>query len=98
MPGPPRTNLKGRRFGSLKVLDFDDSRSDSPYWLCICDCGQASCPGQLSVKATRLMRGLTEHCGSLGYRRDAERHKIARAKVQRRRVGRLRSRAAGRLR
>ena len=81
MPGPKRTNLKGRRFGCLKVLEFDAG----PYWLCRCDCGQASCPGQISVKATRLMRGLTEHCGSLGYRRDAERHKVAREKVPARR-------------
>jgi hypothetical protein len=42
------------------------------------------------------MRRLTEHCGSLGYRRDAERHKIARAKVpaaKRRRIAKLGAKA-----
>lgn len=76
-----RTNLKGRRFGALKVIEFDAIRAKSAYWLCRCDCDKPACLGTLSVKATRLVRRLTEHCGALGYRRSSERHKTARAKV-----------------
>jgi hypothetical protein len=35
----------------------------------------------VSVKATRLITGKSDSCGCLGYRRDPERHKMARLKV-----------------
>lgn len=81
MPGPPRANLARRRFGLLKVIEFDAISSGSPYWWCECQCGHSACEGRISVKATRLTTRKTEHCAALGYRRDPERHKTARAKV-----------------
>jgi len=80
MPAP-RQDLTRRRFGSLKVIEFDAVRHKAAYWLCECHCGQPACEGRISVKATRLLGGKTKHCAALGYRRDPERHKTARAKV-----------------
>jgi hypothetical protein len=80
MPGK-RIDLTKRTFGSLRVQEFAELRSGAAYWRCKCTCGQDKCLGTLDVKATRLLRGLTEHCGALGYRRNSALHKASRAKV-----------------
>ncbi len=81
MPAP-RENLARRRFGCLRVIEFDAIRNKAAYWRCECDCGQAGCLGMVTVKATRLRTGKKTDCGALGYRRDPERHKTARALVE----------------
>src|ERR1700693_4030855 len=91
MPSP-RIDLTGRTFGQLLVREFDRIFDKSAYWLCDCECGAKL----VSVKATRLIRGLTAHCGCLGYRLDRDRHVAARAKVApaiRRRIAKLGAKA-----
>jgi hypothetical protein len=75
-------------------MAFDAIIDKVAYWRCQCHCGRSECLHQISVKATRLLRGLTEHCGSLGYRRDPERHKAARAKVPARKRRKIASQGA----
>src|SRR5271167_60680 len=85
----PRLDLSGRTFGQLRVQEFHQMRARCAYWWCVCACS----PGVwVSVRATRLLTSKTDHCGCLGYRRDPERHKTARAKVsprKRREISRL---------
>ena len=68
MPAP-RTDLTRRTFGSLRVIEFDEIRHKSAYWLCACTCGHEACLRRVSVRASRLLRGVAQHCGALGYRR-----------------------------
>lgn len=54
-------DLSGRRFGRLIVVALDESsRSNGLKWECQCDCG-----AQKSIKATKLMRGVTRSCGCI---------------------------------
>lgn len=36
----PRTDLRGKKFGRLTVLDFDHKTGRRYYYKCICDCGK----------------------------------------------------------
>lgn len=53
-----RTDLLGRRFGSLTVVAFDATIDGRPHWLCQCDCGAIA-----SKKAKYLINGDTSSCG-----------------------------------
>lgn len=61
MPRPTR-DLKGMRFGKLKVLEFDgykqEKYSRQAYWKCQCDCGNIK-----SIRAIQLISGGTNSCG-----------------------------------
>lgn len=52
--------LTGQRFGRLTVIERDTSRpkSGGVFWLCKCDCGNAT-----SVRSKDLRRGFTKSCG-----------------------------------
>ena len=65
----------GARYGTLVVVTVipDPERT---RLLLKCDCGET-----IERRADRVARGLTLHCGCQGYRRDAQRHAKARAKV-----------------
>lgn len=58
----PRADLSGQRFGRLIVLQRDEKprTSHSPYWVCLCDCGQ-----EKVVSSTALKGGYTRSCGCL---------------------------------
>lgn len=56
-------NLKGKRFGKLKVLQRANSiRSNSgksyARWKCMCDCGE-----QCVIRSANLSKGTTNSCG-----------------------------------
>lgn len=65
-----RKNLKGKKFGRLTVIEFDEEatkekRQTSPtqknsWWKCQCDCGNI-----VSVASTSLTSGQTQSCGCL---------------------------------
>lgn len=51
-------DLQGERFGMLKVLQRDVSKTDRVWWICKCDCG-----AQKSVRSNHLLRGAVVSCG-----------------------------------
>lgn len=52
-------NLRGRRYGRLKVLRrAEDRGSQGRWWQCRCDCGE-----ERAVRADHLTRGITVSCG-----------------------------------
>lgn len=59
-----KSNLVGKRFGRLTVVERDSKRkSDKKYWLCICDCDKDNNP--ISVYDGSLKSGDTRSCGCL---------------------------------
>ncbi|HQW73901.1 MAG TPA: hypothetical protein PLG46_07390 [Ornithinibacter sp.] len=69
-----RTDLAGRRFGSLVAIEPTGSR-----WLCACDCGASSV-----VRVGDLNRGTTSNCGDRAehHRRDDIRYAAAHDRVR----------------
>lgn len=58
----PVKNLKGLRFGRLRVVDFSHVGADhKAVWLCACDCGQYK-----TTQGTSLSMGWTQSCGCIG--------------------------------
>lgn len=58
---PPKANLFGERFGMLEVLaPYSEKKSNSPYWICKCDCGEVT-----KVRADLLTRGVRYSCGCI---------------------------------
>lgn len=55
-----KTDLLGRRFGSLLVVAAAQSIRGHAYWLCRCDCGRQS-----MVAAQYMIGGDTKSCGCL---------------------------------
>lgn len=53
-----RLQLKGKRFGKLRVLDLSHVRQNGTYWKCACDCGNESV-----VYGSMLTQGRTTSCG-----------------------------------
>ena len=60
-------NLTGQRFGRLLVVSPLPSRNRKTYWLCSCDCGNAT-----SVETSHLVTGHTNSCGCLQRERTAQ--------------------------
>lgn len=63
--GTQLTNLVGRKFGRLTVLNFDKhidfkGKNRRNYWLCQCDCGVKK-----SVNHHSLLKGSSTSCGCL---------------------------------
>ena len=59
MVGKARLQLKGQKFGKLRVLKrVSDPRSKNGYWLCLCDCGNKN-----TVVSYALTSGSTKSCG-----------------------------------
>lgn len=54
------TDLTGRRFGRLVVLEQTRNQKDKMRWLCQCDCGS-----KVLVTTTNLLSGITKSCGCL---------------------------------
>lgn len=53
-------DLKGQRYGALRVIEFTHCRAGKAYWSCVCDCGG---PGsQLIVRSDKLASGQTRAC------------------------------------
>ena len=58
---PPFIDLRGRRFGSLTVVNrVGTTGYGQPIWLCICACG-----ANTSVFGNSLRTGMTKSCGCL---------------------------------
>lgn len=56
-------DLTGQRFGRLiAIKDTDKRRSNSPVWLCRCDCGN-----EIETTAANLRSGGTKSCGCLKF-------------------------------
>jgi len=55
-------NLKGKRFGRLVVIEYDENskKSGHAYWLCRCSCGKYK-----YVRSSHLGSGNTKSCGCL---------------------------------
>jgi len=53
-------NLKDKKFGRLKVLEFWGRKNARRYWKCKCVCGN-----ETVVDTTHLRRGHTKSCGCL---------------------------------
>lgn len=56
------TDLTGKRFGRLTVLQRSETKSKSRkvIWKCVCDCGRKT-----NVLSDRLLNGTTKSCGCL---------------------------------
>lgn len=58
-------DLKGLRFGRLKVIEFAGKQyGNKNYWRCICDCGNIK-----DVYQSNLTCGITHSCGCLAKER-----------------------------
>lgn len=56
-----RTDLTGRRFGRLTVIEKTEKKQDRyVVWKCHCDCG-----GEIEVNTKRLTRGTITNCGCI---------------------------------
>lgn len=55
-----RTDLAGRRFGRLVVIEYVKDGNGDTSWLCRCDCGK-----ETVVTAGNLINGNTRSCGCL---------------------------------
>ena len=55
---PPVSELEGKRFGDLTVLNYVEKREGQHYWRCRCDCGN-----EVEVRENYLKRGHTTSCG-----------------------------------
>lgn len=55
-----QTDLTGRRFGRLTVLERLYRRGNHTYWRCRCDCGQ-----EIKASLTNLYHGYVMSCGCL---------------------------------
>jgi len=56
-----RIELKGERFGKLKVIRIAPGHAvERVKWMCLCDCGRFK-----EVRANDLLRGATKSCGCL---------------------------------
>lgn len=56
------SELEGQRFGRLTVLKLAETRKQSRYWLCQCDCGNTTV-----VRAGHLLGGKIRSCGCLTF-------------------------------
>ena len=52
------SELRGKRFGYLSVIDYSHTHNGHAYWLCVCDCG-----GYALVRGSHLKSGNTTTCG-----------------------------------
>lgn len=60
-------NLKGRKFGLLKVVSRCFDKTDGEYWNCDCKCGKTT-----TVLVGNLLSGKTKSCGCLQKQRAKE--------------------------
>ena len=67
-----REDLRGRRFGKLKVRQYvgENSRRQ-PCWCCVCDCGNVVRIAGLALLGSRTGQYKTKSCGCLNYGEDA---------------------------
>jgi hypothetical protein len=68
-----REELKGKRFGRLKIIEFAGSDRRGASWLCRCSCGAV-----IIVYGSDLRSGNTRSCGCLRKEQLAERNKANR--------------------
>lgn len=56
------TNLKGKVFGRLKVISYDENSRGSGHarWFCTCSCNPSR---KISIRASHLKDGSTKSCG-----------------------------------
>lgn len=55
-----RSELSGKTFGKLRVLELSHLRTNRTYWKCVCECGK-----ETIVSANHLQTGNTKSCGCL---------------------------------
>lgn len=68
-----QTDLSGRRFGRLTVLQRDHVHpANGSFWQCQCDCGQLKV-----VRQNSLIGGLTKSCGCLNHDTEKRRKSMA---------------------
>ena len=53
-------DLKGKKFGKLKVISFFKIKKDHTYWKCLCNCGRNKV-----IESSRLVLDITKSCGWL---------------------------------
>jgi hypothetical protein len=53
-----KKEIKGKRYGKLKVIEFSDMHKTHAYWTCKCDCGN-----QIRARASHLFTGNIKSCG-----------------------------------
>jgi hypothetical protein len=51
-------DLAGKRFGKLTAIRYKETRNQSRYWECLCDCGRTT-----AVRSALLKNGNTKSCG-----------------------------------
>lgn len=56
----PFTDLSGKVFGKLTVIDRAENKNGIIYWNCLCECGNMTC-----VASTNLKRNHVRSCGCL---------------------------------
>lgn len=61
------SNLSGKKFGHLRVLERENDIGSLPIWKCQCDCGNI-----ISVYASNLRTGNTKSCGCLSRKMASE--------------------------
>lgn len=69
-----RLELKGQKFGRLKVLRYAGTDGQHSLWRCKCECGK-----RLTTQGKRLKSGYTKSCGC--YRADPVVRQAARWKL-----------------
>lgn len=60
-------NIKGKKFGKLTVINLNNSDKKHNNWVCLCDCGNNKI-----VRASSLIKGITQSCGCLQKRTGKE--------------------------
>jgi len=64
-------NLKGKKFGKLKVVEKTEKRQRGyVIWKCLCDCGNIT-----YVTSNNLKHNLTRSCGCLMKKKNREENK-----------------------
>lgn len=53
-----RLDLKNKRFGRLRVLEFSHIKNEKAYWLCKCEEGN-----EIVIQGSYLISGRTKSCG-----------------------------------
>jgi len=58
--GANAEDLRGKKFGRLRVLERAKNHSGRVHWMCLCDCGESAV-----ISAKKMKSGHTKSCGCL---------------------------------
>jgi hypothetical protein len=54
----PFINILNKRFSSLVVVEFIETKNEKSYWKCRCDCGK-----EIIARGCSLRNNTTKNCG-----------------------------------